>query len=578
MSAQAVEGGFCMEKKAETKRHLKKQKSIQEEGARTDQPPETSLRFLQSPVFHFLCIAFIAFLSYSNSFHVPFSFDDAKNIVESPYVRDIGLITEPLKHYSGTLPYGSRYIGYLTFALNYKFHGFHVTGFHMVNLLIHLFNALLVYLFVLYTFRTPFLNRSALKDRAGMIAFFSGLLFVSHPLQTQAVTYIVQRLASLAGLFYLLSVVLYIKWRLILQDTDTGERNTVKKNWAHNVLKALLYMASVLSAVFAMKTKEIAFTLPFMIILYEFLFFHGPLRKRVKYLVPIMTTVLIIPLGLIKAHKTAGTVFSHIDNVARMQTDLPRWDYLVTQFRVIVTYIRLLIFPANQNIDYDYPTYHSLLTPQVFLSFMLLLFIGGIGIYLLYRYRNTSPQARIISFGIFWFFITLSVESSIVPIVDVIFEHRLYLPSMGVFISVIVAIYWISNKFKVRWKNTEKITAILLVSIILIFSGATYARNEVWQNNIRLWEDTVSKSPAKARPYYNLGKAFEDKGLYDKALEQFYIALKLNPDDGTSYYHVGNAYLYKGLFDKAIEQYQVALKFMPDNAISHFNLGNAYYV
>jgi hypothetical protein len=130
-----------MEKKAETKRHLKKQKSIKEEGARTDQPPETGLRFLRSPVFHSLCIAFIAFLSYSNSFHVPFSFDDTQSIVENPYVRDIGFLTEPLKHYSVTLRYGSRYIGYLTFALNYKFHGFHVTGFHMVNLLIHLFRS-----------------------------------------------------------------------------------------------------------------------------------------------------------------------------------------------------------------------------------------------------------------------------------------------------------------------------------------------------------------------------------------------------------------------------------------------------
>ncbi len=527
---------------------------------------ENKRHFLHSPVVHALFIALAAFLAYSNSFNVPFSFDDTVNIVDNPYVRDIRLLIEPLEHHPWKLPYERRYIGFLTFALNYKFHGFQITGYHIVNFVVHLSNALLVYLFVFYTFRTPSLRSSALKDDASVIAFFSGLLFVVHPLQTQAVTYIVQRLTSLATLFYLLSVVLYIKGRLTLRNADH----------AHRFLKPLLYVASVLSAVFGMRTKEITFTLPFIIMLYEFLFFEGSLKKRVLYLIPIIMTGLIIPLSLINIHKPAGAVISNIGKVTRVQTDLLRWDYLVTQFRVIVTYLRLMIFPVSQNVDYDYPSYHSLFAPPVFLSFLLLLSIAGIGTYLLCRYRKESPHIRIISFGIFWFFITLSVESSIIPIVDVIYEHRVYLPSIGVFTALTSALYWLVHTYRERWKNIEKTVAGLLVCIGVIFAGVTYARNEVWQDNIRLWEDTVKKSPAKARPYYNLGKAFEDKGLYDKALEQFNIALRLKPDYGTSYYHVGNAYFYKGFIDKAIEQYQIALKLMPDNVNLHYNLGNAY--
>jgi len=565
-----------MGKKTETKNHHKRRKSGREEGVQTFKPAENKRHFLYSPLVHILFIALAAFLAYSNSFNVPFSFDDGINIVENPDIRDGRLLIEPLKHYHEKLRYETRYIGFLTFALNYKFHGLQVTGYHIVNFVIHLFNALLVYLFVLYTFRTPFLNKSALRDYAGFIAFFSALLFAVHPLNTQAVTYIVQRLTSLAVFFYLLSVVLYIKWRLMQKDADYAELNTGNKSGTLHFIRLLLYSVTVLSALLAMKTKEISFTLPFMIMLYEFFFFDGSLRKRILYLIPVMMTCLIIPLSLINFHNPAATAIGNLENVARLQTDISRWDYLFTQFRVIVTYLRLMIFPVNQNVDYDYPVYHSFFEPGVFLSFLFLLSIGGIGIYLWFRYRNKSPYTRIISFGIFWFFVALSVESSVIPIGDVIFEHRMYLPSIGVFMALMAALYRLVHAYRDGWKNIEMTVAGILVCICVIFAGVTHARNDVWRDNIRLWEDVVKKSPAKARAKYNLGKSYADKGLYDKALEQFYTALKLNPNDGKSYYYLGNIYFYKGLFDKAVEQYRTAMKLMPNDASLHYNLGNIY--
>ena len=137
--------------------------------------------------------------------------------------------------------------------------------------------------------------------------------------------------------------------------------------------------------------------------------------------------------------------------------DVSRWDYLNTQFRVIVTYIRLLFFPVNQNLDYDYPIYRTFFTPPVFLSFLFLLGIFCWGIYLLYRsYKSDQANRfwyRLIAFGIFWFFVTLSVESSIIPIQDVIYEHRLYLPSVGFFMAIMSGIVFIYVRLANRTKS-----------------------------------------------------------------------------------------------------------------------------
>jgi protein O-mannosyl-transferase len=246
-----------------------------------------------------------------------------------------------------------------------------------------------------------------------------------------------------------------------------------------------------------MKTKEIAFTLPATVLLYEFMFFKSPVRKRLLFLAFVALTLAIIPLTLLHADKPLSTSLSELSEKTRVQTDMPRWDYLVTQMRVIVTYLRLVFLPVGQNLDYDYPRYESLFTPPVFLSFLLLVAIVGAAFYLLYASRSRTPRPssrtasyRLISFGIFWFFITLSVQSSIVPIVDVIFEHRVYLPTVGLFFAVITCVVTAAKRLKM-----ENVALLLLASSVLIFTGVTYARNMVWMSEISLWEDVVKKSP-----------------------------------------------------------------------------------
>ncbi|TAN45210.1 MAG: hypothetical protein EPN22_04240 [Nitrospirae bacterium] len=351
--------------------------------------------FWQKPFAHALIIALVGLFVYSETFSVPFLFDDASGISENPLVKDLKnfLSIEGFKNNISN----TRFIGYLSFAINYKIHGVELAGYHAVNLVIHIINALLVYYLIIFSFRTPVLKDSLLKHRTRHIAFFAALLFVCHPIQTQAVTYIVQRFASLAALFYLLSVVLYVKWRLDRKcesGSEKSEDKESKSSW-------LWYAGALLSAVLAMKTKEISFTLPVAIAVYEFMFFEEKSKKRILFLVPFIVTMLIIPFSMINLNKPVGSIMDDVDTSTRVQTLLSRPDYLFTQVRVIMTYIRLFFFPINQNLDYDYPPSHSLFEPEVFMSLLFLAAIVSVSIYLLVKSGEKISERRLISFGIF---------------------------------------------------------------------------------------------------------------------------------------------------------------------------------
>ncbi|MBI4691767.1 MAG: hypothetical protein HY754_16120, partial [Nitrospirae bacterium] len=397
----------------------------------------------------------------------------------------------------------------------------------------------------------------------------------------------------------------------------------------------IMYLASFFSVVLAMKTKETAFTLPIIIALYEFSFFGKSKTRelptansrRFFYLLPFLFTLMVIPLDILGpeagVYRQEGNYGEETRQLQLKEaTTLSSYAYLLIQFRVIVTYIRLLLLPINQNLDYDYPVYNSFLNPTVFSSFLFLLSIFGLGIYLFYRSRVTMHDARymihdeqstmhasrithhalrFIAFGILWFFITLSVESSIIPIKDVIFEHRLYLPSIGFIIALSTALSLVLHRSKSatvrsatgRIRRGEQndstskqnssfsfLSAGLplygSVALIVLLSIATFQRNTVWQDKISLWEDTVKKSPGNPLVHFRLATAYLFKGQIDKAIEQHRITVKLWPDCALNYYFLGNAYEKKGLVNKAIEQYLIAVQLKPDFTDAHLRLQKAY--
>ena len=528
-----------------------------------DARPETLLS--KSGIIHCLFIALVCCLAYANTFHVPFQFDDFYSILGKPFVRDIRLFFGGgAVRFMSDHAFRMRPVGYFTFALNYWLGGADVTGYHVVNLVIHILNGFLVYWLVVLSFRGPVLEGSSLRGSSRLIALFSALLFVSHPVQTEAVTYIVQRLASLAALFYLLSLASYVRWRLSSGVGPAAGWKTL--HW---------YALSLVSAVLAMKTKETAFTLPVTIALYEFLFFTGGLRKRVAYLVPLLLTMLIIPVGLIGANTPLGEMIGEVEKVTTVG-HIPRSTYLFTEFRVMMTYLRLLFLPVNQNLDYDYPLYYSFFDPPVILSFLFLAALLGAGLYLLYRDIKRPSVKRLISFGVFWFFIALSVESSVIPIKDVIFEHRLYLPSVGFIIALTVSLFIVAGRLKSAYPAIMKSTIYALAGIILAFSALTYARNEVWQSGVSLWKDVIQKSPSKARAYKCLGLAYQGKGMYGKAIEEYTKAISLDPYYADIFNNLGSAYHYEGVYGRAIEAYTRAISLYPADSSYYNNRGLSY--
>ena len=559
---------------------------------------------LGSPFLYLSIIALLCLIVYSNTFHVPFIFDDIPSIKDNRVIFDIGNF---LFNSTGYDYHRGRFIGYLTFALNYRLGGLDVTGYHIVNLAIHMACALLVYGLVALTFRTPTMKGSLLAPQTKLIAFFSAALFAVHPIQTEAVTYIVQRLASLAALFYVASLYFYIRFRL-----DQGSADGIR--WQGY----MQYVLSVASAVLAMKTKEISFTLPFIVVLYELVFFgSGNLIKRTLWALPLLATVVIIPLTMLKmtsiVSQPLGKVLSDVSRVTVVQTGMTRWEYLMTEFPVIMTYIRLLFFPAGQNLDYAYPLYRSFFYPQVMLSFLFLTALFGLGIYMAIgggqrakgREQESeaekvgsceveqphletfspsqvlnlsssggSPERRLMGFGILWFFITLSVESSIIPIADVIFEHRVYLPSIGMIICVVTGAFLL--KEKVRSPRAGRIIIVMLSLAVVLLSVAAYLRNNLWGDSLRLWEDVVAKSPAKSRSHYNMGSIYISRNMFDKAREQCMLAVKLEPDWPEAHNNLGNVYKALNMPDQAMKQYLTAIKLSPDYPDAYYNLGVLY--
>lgn len=480
-----------------------------------------------SPIAHILLILLLGLAVYSNTFSVPFIFDDDPYIRDNPaisnflYFKDAKQVLELNLDKDVHNNFVLRPLTYFTFAINYHLHGFKVFGYHLVNLILHLGTALLVYHLFAVTLKTGTMSNCSRDDVTGhnplnYLPLIAGLLFVCHPLQTQGVTYIVQRFVPLATLFYISSLVLYIQFR----------RSTTLTS------RALTYIFSLGAAVLAMESKEIAFTLPVVICLYEFIFLSGKTSGRVAGLIPFLLTMVIIPLKIMQLDAPAmsdqASQTSQAINLVNF-SDMTPFNYLITQFGVITTYIRLLFLPIGQKYDYDTPLQNHFFSTEVLLPLALLLLLIVTGIYLLIRSKNNCLY-KIISFGIFWFFITLSVESSIIPISDLLVEHRVYLPSIGFFMALLAAAMVIFNKLRFDFNLKLKYATCLLLVIVLGLSVTTFARNHVWRDKIRYWQDAVEKTPNLWRPALNLSVAYMEVNRHDEAIRTLMKSIERKHD------------------------------------------------
>lgn len=499
-------------------------------------------------------IAATGALIYSNAFTASFHFDDFPSIVHNDALRDLSGFWPPS---------GRRWLGYLSFAIDYRLWGLDVRGFHLTNVTVHLVTALLVGRLAALALETPALRDAETGPLVRRwLPLAAGLLFAVHPLATQAVTYVVQRFTSLATLLYVGAVVAYLRARLTAMAGGQVGRAAVP------------YAGAVVLAAGAMKTKEIAVTLPFVVGVLELLLFRGSLRRFLA-IAPLGAVALLVPLGVARETAPLADILGDAGRLAAETRDISRWTYFLTQTRVVAGYLRLLVLPVGQNLDPDVALSTSPLEPAVLGSLALLLgILAGAAVLLVRARRENRAPGVLVFLGVAWFFTTLSVESSIIPIRDVMVEHRVYLPLAGAAIVAAVALLAAAERVAPAVPLGLRVGAALLV-VAGPLGAATYARNRVWRDELTLWSDVVAKSPRKARPRTNLGTALDERGRLDDAMREYREALRLDPSSADAFVDLGAAHFRKGEVGEAIRLYQEAIRLAPSMAEAHTNLGVA---
>lgn len=497
-----------------------------------------------------LIIFFFTLVCYINSLTGAFVFDDRTTIIDNPHIKNI----YDIRHIYTSAP--SRFIPNLTFAFNYFWGGSNTLGFHAVNLAIHIAAALAVYWFCRLIITSY--NQSAKKNvNTALFPLFTALLFAVHPVQTQAVSYISQRYTLVAALFYLLSLYLY------LAANFSGKKRAV-----------IFYAGSILFQLFAHFSKEFTFTLPFAAVLLDYMFISRSITKLARKFFVFLPYFFVSILAYILLFYPLFGNPTVIDKNLSVNLPTPVQSikitgiqYLTTEFSVITTYFRLLLFPARQNADYDYPVYKNFLNTQVLLPFTVIVASLIFAVLILKKHRP-------LSFGIFFFFLTVLPESSVIPIDDVINEHRLYLSSLGFFIFLsylLILLYEICRR-----KKTQAAFWVFFILLIFSYLLATIRRNEVWQNELSFWSDVVKKSPHKTRGHYNLAVALINQNRFDSALEELSTVIKIDDKYVEAYNNIAGIYKQKQIPSEAEKYYRQALKVDPSNIFIINNLTSLY--
>lgn len=482
-------------------------------------------------IYRIALIVLVGIAAYSNTLYAPFIFDDAANIQNNPIIMDISLSGLKSAFYS------RRAIGIISFQLNYLLSGWDVYGYHITNIIIHLLASLAVYRLLQLLLNTEYMSeRAGDSFRRLPLPFFAALLFVSHPVQTQAVTYIVQRFASLATLFYLAAIISYL----------TARNNQVALGRKVTIRSVVWFSAALLFSGLAIYTKETAYTLPIAIILVEMLFFKASRGKTSLVIASGTMAVIALLVKYATAPQSVQNAISALDEATRLQTITTRSDYLLTQFRVIMTYIRLLVLPVNQRLDYDFTLSHSFSDWPVLCSFLAIsaLLLGAC--WMLKISGNGSPYLRLMGFGILWFFLTLSIESSVIPIIDLVFEHRLYLPMFGAVTTLSAAAMMLTQ---VRGESSGKAACIGFLLISFLLAATAYNRNSVWKSEVSIWADSVKKSPQSARAWNNLGAVYIKQKEPMSSLLAIIRSIELDPSKPDAWNNLGIAIDIMGAYN-----------------------------
>jgi len=440
-------------------------------------------KFFSNPYFSLFIICVVGILAYLNSLQVPFYLDDAGSITNNTRLVNASIV-------SLYNDYGLRFLGYVGLWLNYEYAKLDVVPYHIVNIGIHVLASFAV--FALTNKLAEILNLFDNKHTRLAFSCFVALLFVAHPLQSQAVTYIVQRLASQVALFYVAALTCYLYFRV---------SNSIK-------LKCAYLTGALVFGVAAIFTKQNAFTLPLVVLLCEWLLFHNVTRKHavVVALLSVVATALVLLLP-----DSVGAFASKIDVLSRETTDFSRTDYFLAQLPILWNYIGKVFVPWPLQLEYDY-TVDGFALWQICLAALA-------HVSVLFAAVALRKKYPVVTWGLLFYYATHLIESGVIPITDIAFEHRTYLPNLGLFIVVGYAVVSSLSFLVKRNKNFAWFGVLLPALLLTTLVSLTFLRNEQWKSPELLLANDFKQAPNQARAIHNYAEHKLRLGEVKLALE-----------------------------------------------------------
>ena len=478
---------------------------------------------------------------YSGSFDSPFLFDDRLNITENPYIRVTKLDFSQIKRAAVQDKFQLRLFSNFTFALDYYFHKLNLKYMHAENLALHAGASFLLYLIVYYFISS--LLKDELSDLSKWLAaLFSVLVWSVHPAHTQTVIYIVQRQTLMAVFFSLQSFLFYMLFTK-----------------AKNINKKIFFLVlCVTSFLVSSVCKEISWTVPLIIFLYEFLIRRQigskfEIKKTLIFSFSIFSTGAVGLFFLLKSELL--TRYLGIYKVL----DYGPWQRILTEGRVITSYLITIMFPypSRLALDHDVAVSVSLFDP--FTTFLAFLFILGSLVFGLF-YLRKSPFPL---FLILCFLIVLAPESSFIP-VELKYDHRMYMPSLFFFPPFVIFIFR-----KLHNKKSAAIMTLWVLGLAVI----SFTRTAAWESEESIWSDAAAKYPELSRPWSNLCGALVEKGDLNNALLSCNRAIELAPNEEFPVLNKAIALMRLGKKEEAKDNFNKAAKMNPANDVARYNYG-----
>ena len=452
-----------------------------------------------------LVLIVVALAACADMFQGVFHFDDVHTIFENPHLdrwetftRHLDLMVRPVL--------------YATFLIDRTLYGDSPMGYHLLNLLLHLGAGLLVY---------RILTHAVTQEDALKLPFWASLLFLIHPIQTEAVTYISGRASGVMSFFYLLALLLYI---------NASKGQDVSKAYP-------LYLSgAVVCFGLSLGSKETAMTFPLVLVLWDTVMgrLNGPSLRTAILFRHLPFWIVLLVAGVWAWNHPRYSALMHFSFNSR-----PLWDNVLSQVHAVSYAILLFFCPWYQNFDHDLPEFHSIFQWPLPLEIFLL--VGVLAVALV-----TVRRLPLLTFGISWFFIQF-LPTTVIPRADLLSERNLYLASIGFILATVVCGVRLTQWLE-RGVSSPRVIRVgsysTAVIIVLVLCICTYQRNMLYRDQLSLWSDTVAKSPLKARPHNNLGHAYALVGDWDRAIEEFRTAAQLDPDYALARKNLRDAYLH----------------------------------